>query len=1220
MVPNNILKFNYLSNQIMATYVTTVNGLRTFSGTPTANDVFETTDYGTGVWYYDSSDTTSDDNTGTVLKCGSYRFKRILTEPAVEITWFGAVGNGSADCYDAIHAAIDFVNGNGRVIIPTGIFYLNKPPLTSTSSIIGALKLPHAATGLVISGQGKSSVLKLSANVPRAFDIPLPPNISTVYTYQNIIFEKFDVDANLIDGDAMGPTLIVTGVGGIVGSFYEISVVSTAGMTGTGFLYFPYSNTGCARAINSYYQKKAGSSTILQLNLASGKTVSIGDTIKGYCNMHVLIGTYNNNYQYNINTDNITISDINLLNIPPAENPPYLYGQTQTARKGIHIASGSPGNSGFPGGYTGVITAANILIERVKVFGGCYGIAITNAGSVGLADYFIDNVVFRDCYHDTLNIGFSIAAGSANFHIANGGYGNMALIERCEGHNSGDVGIEVDSLADANVVDCNISNSVTAGYFVVNYNRISTSAVVNSTTTLSSGISNTDVTMTVAAFPNVQYNGFLTIDQELIYYAYTGSTTLSLVRGCNNTTPAAYSSGAIVSFIELSRQKIQFSGCNYLNNRAGNLSKGFDVVTEMSGLFPLPPVSFQNCSYTRLNSCYLGYGEALNVNGYPDIHIDGFDCNIKGIVPVGIKNSSAIYIYNHINHSVIDQLPACTLLMSNVNIIVDGVLDDNGDTRYWSIYLDSGNWHIHWDNIDIRNNLLTAYIGHTQSAGIVIGASDSTDLAKVSGVIDSYKFSASEGSASPVGIAFNTRSLFGRLLIDNPDFSDLIYTYATNNNNYKPWTIDASVSLAKSVIFSNVKHANFNVLNAASNVTNRLNISSNYTVDLTEEYLGVNTSTATIGITLPTVEAGPTSSKTNYGYQLIIVDETNNASTNNITITPFSGQKINNSASPVILNTNGAFITLIAIPGGWISISSSAVSSLTDNTANGVAVTWANRKTTPTPTVVLGAITPGSIASAGRISAGTSVTNPTTQALLLSSNGGQQIWEQTTGGTDEKLWDLINNGTSFLLRALNDANSAASNWLQVSRTGTNINYVSFPNSSVGIGSTSLSVSAKLQVVSTTQGAVCMPVMGTAQKLAISSPIEGLQVYDSSLHTPCYYNGSAWLSLTPPVVEITSTTQAALVNTKYIANNASLVTIILPTTAVIGQQIIVRGKGAGGWKVAQNSGQTIHGATNTTTGTSGYIASQAQYDTVTLECITNNSDFVIVSNTGTLTIL
>jgi hypothetical protein len=218
------------------------------------------------------------------------------------------------------------------------------------------------------------------------------------------------------------------------------------------------------------------------------------------------------------------------------------------------------------------------------------------------------------------------------------------------------------------------------------------------------------------------------------------------------------------------------------------------------------------------------------------------------------------------------------------------------------------------------------------------------------------------------------------------------------------------------------------------------------------------------------------------------------------------------------------------------------------------------------------------------------------------------------------VWDLINNGTSFLLRALNDANSAASNWLQVSRTGTNINYVSFPNSSVGIGSTSLSVSAKLQVVSTTQGAVCMPVMGTAQKLAISSPIEGLQVYDSSLHTPCYYNGSAWLSLTPPVVEITSTTQAALVNTKYIANNASLVTIILPTTAVIGQQIIVRGKGAGGWKVAQNSGQTIHGATNTTTGTSGYIASQAQYDTVTLECITNNSDFVIVSNTGTLTIL
>lgn len=38
-----------------------------------------------------------------------------------------------------------------------------------------------------------------------------------------------------------------------------------------------------------------------------------------------------------------------------------------------------------------------------------------------------------------------------------------------------------------------------------------------------------------------------------------------------------------------------------------------------------------------------------------------------------------------------------------------------------------------------------------------------------------------------------------------------------------------------------------------------------------------------------------------------------------------------------------------------------SVTSLTDNTANGVAITWATRTTTPVPTVVLGAITPTSV-------------------------------------------------------------------------------------------------------------------------------------------------------------------------------------------------------------------------------------------------------------------
>lgn len=106
----------------------------------------------------------------------------------------------------------------------------------------------------------------------------------------------------------------------------------------------------------------------------------------------------------------------------------------------------------------------------------------------------------------------------------------------------------------------------------------------------------------------------------------------------------------------------------------------------------------------------------------------------------------------------------------------------------------------------------------------------------------------------------------------------------------------------------------------------------------------------------------------------------------------------------------------------------------------------------------------------------------------------------------------------------------------------------------------------------------------------------------------------------PAIEITSSPYNLSVNTRYIVNMASLTTLVLPATAAQGDQIMVRGKGAGGWVIAQNSGQTIHGASDTTTGTSGSIGSQTFRDTVTLECTTANTDFTIIGGRGTLTIV
>jgi|GEM_PF-3531444 len=106
----------------------------------------------------------------------------------------------------------------------------------------------------------------------------------------------------------------------------------------------------------------------------------------------------------------------------------------------------------------------------------------------------------------------------------------------------------------------------------------------------------------------------------------------------------------------------------------------------------------------------------------------------------------------------------------------------------------------------------------------------------------------------------------------------------------------------------------------------------------------------------------------------------------------------------------------------------------------------------------------------------------------------------------------------------------------------------------------------------------------------------------------------------PVVEVTGTTQQAVIRTRYIANNAGLVTITLPTSAVVGDFVEVEGYGAGGWKIAQNAGQLIRFLSAvSTTGTGGSIASTTRYDSVHLRCVVANTTWVVVNAVGQLTV-
>ncbi|WP_435018503.1 hypothetical protein TA3x_000477 [Tundrisphaera sp. TA3] len=116
-----------------------------------------------------------------------------------------------------------------------------------------------------------------------------------------------------------------------------------------------------------------------------------------------------------------------------------------------------------------------------------------------------------------------------------------------------------------------------------------------------------------------------------------------------------------------------------------------------------------------------------------------------------------------------------------------------------------------------------------------------------------------------------------------------------------------------------------------------------------------------------------------------------------------------------------------------------------------------------------------------------------------------------------------------------------------------------------------------------------------------------------------FSGSTLAATGTPTVEVTTSPYQMAPNTRYIVNMPTLCTLILPTTAAQGSSILIDGKGAGGWKVAQNAGQAIHTYSDTTTGTAGSLSSSSRYDNVVLVCITANTEFEATARNGSLVI-
>ena len=95
----------------------------------------------------------------------------------------------------------------------------------------------------------------------------------------------------------------------------------------------------------------------------------------------------------------------------------------------------------------------------------------------------------------------------------------------------------------------------------------------------------------------------------------------------------------------------------------------------------------------------------------------------------------------------------------------------------------------------------------------------------------------------------------------------------------------------------------------------------------------------------------------------------------------------------------------------------------------------------------------------------------------------------------------LGNGTTQTINAKHTA-------FRVENYSNNVQMIIGDGGNVGIGCTNPNAAALLQIDSTSKGFL-PPRMTTAQRNGISSPPEGLIIYNTSTHKVQFYNGSTW---------------------------------------------------------------------------------------------------------------
>lgn len=256
-----------------------------------------------------------------------------------------------------------------------------------------------------------------------------------------------------------------------------------------------------------------------------------------------------------------------------------------------------------------------------------------------------------------------------------------------------------------------------------------------------------------------------------------------------------------------------------------------------------------------------------------------------------------------------------------------------------------------------------------------------------------------------------------------------------------------------------------------------------------------------------------------------------------------------------------------------------------------------------------------STAAAGAILSGTATANK----VLMSGATAAPSWSTPTypnaSVTAGKV--IISDGTNYIASTPTFPNASATSGKFIRSDGTNwiASTPTLPTSAGTAGKVLMSDATNYVESNPTYPSTS----GTARKILVSDGTNNVYSTETwavpgTSGNVLTSDGTNWTSAAPAAggmtwTEVVGASQAATTGNGYICNNAGLVSVTLPGTAAVGGLVAIQGKGAGGWNLTANTGQTIKYG-NQTTSSAGSLASTAQYDAVEVVCITANTTWAV----------